>query len=209
MSDLIRYLERFNRKERFHLLVGALGEDTFRLDADFRERLGELLRVTIPHDAFVAMDYHLDWINVAVTLVRDHPRSGAVPGRIPKPDCYAGTQVDVGLLVAFDAGDTTHLVLIEAKMDTGWSNEQAGEKAERLGTIFGDTPRDDVAKPYFVLLSPTRPQQLNTHKWPQWMHDRGEPLWLPPSRPDDLLRPTQADEDGNPSAGGEFIAIRS
>ena len=155
------------------------------------------------------MDYHLDWIDVAVTLVRDHPRSGAVPRSIPKPDCYAGTQVDVDLLVAFDAGDTTHLVLIEAKMDTGWSNEQAGEKAKRLGTIFGEPPLDDVAKPHFVLLSPTRPQQLNMAEWPQWMHDRGEPLWLPLARPDDLLQPTRADKDGNPSAGGEFIAIRS
>ncbi|MDE2668487.1 MAG: hypothetical protein OXI51_02405 [Chloroflexota bacterium] len=68
MATLIEHLESFNRKERFILLKEALGEGTFRLDAGFRDTLGAAVDVTIPPNAFVAMDYHLDWIQMALHL---------------------------------------------------------------------------------------------------------------------------------------------
>ncbi len=60
MSALIEHLRLFNRKERFILLRHTLGVSTFRLDKGFRERLGGKLGLSIPGDAYVAMDYHLD-----------------------------------------------------------------------------------------------------------------------------------------------------
>ena len=66
MSDLIHHLRSFNRKERFILLSDALGRDT--LGDAFRERLGEAIGVAVPDDALVAMDYHLDWLQMALYL---------------------------------------------------------------------------------------------------------------------------------------------
>ena len=59
MSALIDQLKRFNRKERFFLVGLALGNPDFKLSDAFRSSLHDLLGVSIPADAFVAMDYHL------------------------------------------------------------------------------------------------------------------------------------------------------
>ncbi len=58
MSDLITHLKPFNRKERYWLLHEALRDDTFRLGGEFREKLGKLLCMQIPGDAYVAMLNH-------------------------------------------------------------------------------------------------------------------------------------------------------
>lgn len=202
-SNLIKHLRSFNRKERFHLLRAALGADTFTLDDDFRERLSKPLGVAVPPDAFVAMDYHLDWLQTALV----HAGTPELPKTAPKPAGFAGTQIDVDLLVAFDGDETTHLVLIEAKMETGWSNKQACKKAEQLRTIFSDPPDTALSHPHYVLLSPTRPQRLRTERWPSWMHRDGKPRWMPLDRPDDLLKVTRSDANGTPSARGECISI--
>ena len=121
-SKLINYLRSFNRKERYILIEDAIGTGTFRLDTGFRERLGNLLdlivpgdvarflgETTIPCDAFVAMDYHLDWLHVALYLA-DVPEPAQV---IPKPEGFSATQIDVDLLVAFEVGETTPIGLLE------------------------------------------------------------------------------------------------
>ena len=61
---LIDNLKAFNRKERFILLHKVLGfsDQSFRLGDAFRAELSECLEVDIPSDAFVAMDYHFDWL---------------------------------------------------------------------------------------------------------------------------------------------------
>ena len=66
MSDLIRHLRSFNRKERFILLSDALGKE--RLADDFRTRVGDCIGVRVPADAYVAMDYHLDWLQMEARL---------------------------------------------------------------------------------------------------------------------------------------------
>ena len=72
VSDTIEYLRRLSRKERLHILRVALACATYRLDDHLRAarqaRLGAVLRdeVSIPPDAFVAMEYHLDWIHMAI-----------------------------------------------------------------------------------------------------------------------------------------------
>ena len=172
MFDTIDYLRLLNRKERFHLLREALGKTTFRLAECFRARLqcclSDSLRggTSIPPDAFVAMDYHLDWIGMALRLSPPTNRRRARPDpfplkRIANDGLVSGTQQDVDLLVAFPDDATMHLVMIEAKGDTDWSNNQLDEKAERLDWIFSvERPWSDSISPHFLLMSPTRPTSL-------------------------------------------------
>ena len=208
MSELIEHLRSFNRKERFILLREALGRDT--LSDAFRRRLGDCIGVTVPASAFVAMDYHLDWLQMALYLAR----TPDPPPRIRKQDVlgkgqrdFNANQMDIDLLVAFDEGATTHLVLIEAKMETGWTNRQMYEKAKRLRQILGDPPDRRLADPCFVLLSPRRPQQLKVDVWPGWMTRGGEPVWMKLPRPSGLRKVTRCAPDGRPSADGEFLRI--
>ncbi len=203
MSDLIDHLRSFNRKERYILLENALGAGTFSLDEDFRERLGRELRLDVPGEAFVAMDYHLDWLQVALYLsaTPDPPRL------IPQPEGFSATQIDVDLLVAFDESETTHVVLLEAKMETGWTNRQATEKAERLRVIFGESAGTGPVIPHFVLLSPNRPQQLQADDWPKWMTRDGQPVWMKLPRPPGLRKATRANEEGRASASGRLLHL--
>ena len=205
LPDMIEYLRRFNRKERFHLLCEALGETTFRLDECFRTRLQSCLNdslrggASIPPGAFVAMDYHLDWIGMALCLAVDDPertRHDRFPlDGIENDGLVSGTQQDVDLLVAFPDGATTHLVMIEAKGDTDWSNDQLNGKAGRLDRIFSDPRWRDSIAPHFLLMSPTRPKFLTKKGWPSWMMPNGEPLWLRLSLPEDLVKITRYDPD--------------
>ena len=209
MSDLIRHLRSFNRKERCILLQEALGSDTFSLDSGFRERLGGVVGLPIPGDAFVAMDYHLDWIQMALYLARTPDRPRYIPKKAVLGEGQKGfnaNQMDVDLLVGFDEGTTTHLVLLEAKMETGWTNQQMGKKATRLRQIFPDPPDAGVRR-YFVLLSPNRPERLNADTWPDWMKRNGKPVWVPLPRPPDLCKVTRCTEDGRVSASGGFLRI--
>ena len=208
MSDLIDHLRSFNRKERFILLREALGRDT--LGDAFRRRLGDAIGTAVPDGAFVAMDYHLDWLQMALYLAATpsptHP--------IPKGDVLGSgqqgfneNQMDIDLLVAFDEGATTRLLLLEAKMETGWTNRQMLRKAERLRQIFGDRPDRSLADPCFLLVSPRRPQQLKVDTWPGWMTRGGDPIWMKLPRPTGLRKVTRCATDGRPSANGDFLRI--
>ena len=206
LLGMIDYLRLLNRKERFHLLREALGKTTFRLAECFRTRLQSCLSdsprgaASIPPDAFVAMDFHLDWIGMALRLAADGPE-GARPDRFPldgiaNDGLVSGPQQDVGLLVAFPDDATTHLVMIEAKGDTGWRNEQLDGKAGRLKRIFsGDRPWRESIAPHFLLMFPTRPTSLTKKGWPSWMRPNREPLWLPLPLPEGLVKVTRYDPD--------------
>ena len=206
LPDTIDYLQLLNRKERFHLLREALGKTTFCLDERFRTRLQSCLRdsprgaVSIPADAFVAMDYHLDWIGMALRLAADGPerdhRDRFPLGDIANDGLVSGTQQDVDLLVAFPDGPTTHLVMIEAKGDTHWRNEQLDRKAEGLKRIFSvERPWMESIAPHFLLMSRKRPTSLKKKGWPSWMMPNGEPLWLRLSLPEDLIKVTRRNPD--------------
>lgn len=211
MSDLIKHLRSFNRKERFILLQAALGTDTFSLDDGFRERLGEVVGAIVPADAFVAMDYHLDWLQMALYLARTPDPPRPIPKEAVLGDGQKDineNQMDVDLLVAFDEGATTHLVLLEAKMETGWTNEQMCKKAARLKQIFPDPPSTGVRR-HFVLLSPNPPRRLEAGKWPNWMRQGRKPVWMPLPKPPDLCKVTRCRENGRDSASGGFLEIRS
>lgn len=206
-SDLIALLRSFNRKERQILLSEVLrreeGEVVFSLDAGFRERLGDEIGVTVPADAYVAMDYHLDWLSMALHLAA----TPDLPERIRNDGLFEANQQDVDLLVAFEAADGAHLALIEAKGVTGWDKRQQDSKAQRLRRIFGDGPGSDLATPHFVLMSPKRPARIDTTGWPGWMRRGGKPYWLELPLPGGLHKATRCDADGNNAEGGEFLRL--
>ncbi len=205
MSDLIEHLRSFNRKERFILLRETLGSDT--LGEVFRKRLGKAIGIKVPADAFVAMDYHLDWLQMALYLAANP----SPPERIRNDGLVCGNQEDADLIVAFDGGSTTHIVLVEAKVETGWTNSQLKSKAKRLDLIFGEgRPGVHLATPHHVLASPERPPPgIGTAKWPDWMKLRDEPVWMPLKRPAGLKKPTRCTARGKTSRRGRFVKIES
>ncbi len=213
MANLIEYLKKFNRKERYWLLYNALEHDSdtlrrtqnlevfgpefvyedngpFILSANFRKKLEGKLepKVPIPPDAFVAMDYHFDWITMALFSASNPDKasgdsidiegSGVFKEELKKVN---NSQQDIDLLVAFRNGGKNHLILIEAKADTPWSNEQLKKKAKRL-KIFDKEEIRANCESHFILMSPTKPKKLDV-EWPEWMNDGKmktdkKPHWL-------------------------------
>ncbi len=206
MSALIKHLQDFNRKERFILLREALGADTFTLGDDFRERLRTTIDVAIPPDAFVAMDYHLDWLQMALYFAA----TPSPPSPIPNDDLFMANPEDIDLLVAFDGDDTTHIVLIEAKMETGWITEQLDSKAQRLGRIFGaGRPGADLATPHLVLASPKKSERALASAWPESLARRGAPRWMVLPRPPGLQKVTRCTVEKKQSKAGRYLKIHS
>ena len=209
MSDLVELLSQFNRKERFFLVGQALGNKGFLLDASFREKLGDVIEVEIPSNAFAGMDYHLDWIAASLWAYRK-------PELVGKPFSNAdqvatGTQQDIDLLIAFEAEDHYCLVLLEAKGYDSWTNEQMCEKSQRLKGIFGwDGKKHPKVKPHFCLTSPRKPERLETRSWPTWMRkDVGDPYyWLELNLEYPRLQITRCDSNGKSLEGGSHFCIK-
>ena len=180
--ELMDVLKRFNRKERFHLLRHALGydKDSFRLGGAFREALGANIGQRIPRDALVMMDYHLDWVGMALWLA---DRNEMPTKRAPWPSQgrVKGNQEDVDLLVAFKSEGKDHVVLVEAKGGSPWRNSQLDSKARRLSDIFGRKIADGAnVRPHFVLIAPKGSSAIEGRTWPCWMKDAvGHQMVLP------------------------------
>ena len=210
-SDLISLLNHFNRKERFFLVGQALGNREFSLDARFRKELGDEIAVEIPGNAFVAMDYHLDWIAASLWAYRNPKRVGEA---VCNSDGVAtGTQQDVDLLIAFEQEDCYCLVLVEAKGYDSWNNKQMNEKSDRLKEIFGsDKENRPKVKPYFCLMSPREPQRLETKCWPSWMKRTGDDpyYWLKLNLEYPRLHVMRCDSEGvSDRDGRHFVISRS
>lgn len=196
MPDLIDILESFNRKERFFLVGEALGNPDFVLSSGFREKLAKAICLDeVPAGAFAWMDYHLDWLHASLVLSRniqeevfDFPNTG---------DAIKGTQEDIDLLVAFRQGDQYHLILVEAKAYTGWSNDQLKSKANRLREIFGDNGEDyGGVKPHFCLMGP-KSTNIKTEAFPEWMMPGGELLWIDLKLPNGRRQVNRCDKVGD------------
>ena len=206
MANLIDHLKAFNRKERFILLHEALGfhGQSFRMSANFSQRLGDCLGVRVPENAFVAMDYHLDWLQIAL-LLADHVDTDAT---FPNEGLVFANQQDIDLLVAFEGETTTRLIIIEAKCDTDWSQDQLDLKCARLELIFGrGRPGTSRATPDFILMSPHKPTRIDTKSWPSWMKVNGKARWLELKLPDGLLKVSRCTQTGNSSADGTYLKI--
>ena len=216
MSQVIDYLERFNRKERFILLSHVLDQEdqkAFRLNRRFREDLGGKIQTPIPVDAFVAMDFHLDWLQMALYLADSTGEEDFMSCTIPNPDdiLVKGNQEDIDLIVAFRDKHTndTRLVLVEAKADTGWTNKQLMSKAKRLSLIFSkQSCGTELVKPHFVLMSPHEPRGIDIDTWPNWMKGKTNALlWVELPLRDGLLKVTRCDKGKHPAKDGGHLLV--
>jgi hypothetical protein len=202
--SIIDYLRSFNRKERFFLVGAALDNPDFTIGQDFSGSLSEAFEVAVPEDAFLAMDYHLDWIHASLALADfDDPSRPSYPN---DTGIVTGTIEDIDLIVAFERDSVTHIILLEAKAETGWTNKQMASKSSRLIQVFGkDGLKYGSARPHFGLISPRPPRRLDFRDWPEWMAPSGEPHWLTlfvPARRRKLVR---CDADGKGSETGAFF----
>ena len=206
MSTIIDNLARFNRHERFYLVGWALGNPKFTLDLKVRTCLSEKLSISIPACAFVAMDYTLDWLYASLVL----PRNREPKATYTLDEHLHASIEDVDLLIAYGDGPTCHIVMLEAKGRTPWSNKQLCAKARRLGPLFED-PRvkQQNVVPHFMLASPRSPRNLKGDGLPSWMLDgRGELPWVKLPIPDDLLKPTRCAENGRASRVGTHWMVQ-
>lgn len=205
LSDLIEMLSKLNRKERFFLIGQALGNKSFELSSSFRETLSDKIGARVPNSAYAAMDYHLDWIAASLQAYRDPDPAG-------EPYCNSdemvtGTQLDIDLLIAFEAEDGHHLVFVEAKGYDSWDNKQLLAKAHRLKKLFGQEGdrHEPNVKPHFFLMSLRRPKKLKCEEWPQWMRDYH---WLKLNLKYPRWRVTRCKSDGKSSSKGDRFCIK-
>jgi len=210
MRDVVALLETLNRKERYFLVAQALGNRDFTLDAEFRAALEDAVDVKIPASAFVAMDYHFDWIASAITFAdQDADRLPNTWKESAQVRLMTGNQEDVDLLVAFSEGGVTHLTMLEAKFDSGWTNKQMQSKAARLRTLFGEDGDECTGiRPHFVLISPWEPQRITSSEWPRWMLRDGKPRWLELEIPAFRSRVQRTDANGRANRDGTWVSIK-
>jgi hypothetical protein len=131
-SKLIDNLINFNSKERFYLVRQILGNLKFVPDPAFMEELSQVLHLDVPKTIpFSAMDYHLDWLYASLVISEQNDINDKVFNR---DNIIKAQQEDLDFILAYGC----HIVLIEAKGVTGWTNKQMKSKADRLREIFGD-----------------------------------------------------------------------
>jgi hypothetical protein len=204
MQSLLENLRAFNSKERYFLVGQILGNHTFTPAASFRAELGKALGLEIPRQVFSAIDYHIDWLFAALTLSASN--GGKVHANAE--GLVKAQQEDIDFLIGYDAEPHVHLILIEAKGVTGWTNKQMLSKARRLGGIFGEDGKKWAGVlPHFVLMSPRRPMLLDTTAWPRWMAPDGDPVWLPLEMPGGLKGVSRCDAQGHKSAEGCYWRV--
>lgn len=228
--SLLEHLERLNRKERFFLVALALGNPKFRLSARFRRELSSKIGVEVPDQARCWMDYHLDWVYAALQLTAKPGEARYDSPRFPRERSEDGVfnvnenQEDTDLLVAFELREATHLVFIEAKATTLFTNGQLGSKARRLGRIFGQDDTDAKYQenprvvPHFVLASPGEPTMrsdpfphgLKAEGIPAWMLDEGKFRWLRLRIPDRQWEIERCGEDaGRGQTDGSYWHLKA
>ncbi|WP_088280726.1 hypothetical protein [Ideonella sp. A 288] len=193
--NLVDALSRFNRKERYLLIRNALGPSSARLGEAFRDKLEAAINIEVPCDAWWAMDYHLDWLVGALSLVSNEADAHQVR---PNTDgMVTGTQEDMDLVVAF--GDV--LVLVEAKGETSWVNEQFKRKVNRLEGLrraeLLPGPKD--LRVFFVVMSPRAPSDRLSpelgNEWESWMcNAEGRPVHVPLEMPGEFWKVTRWDD---------------
>jgi len=216
LEEIIVALESFNRKERFHLLSNATGDNGFKLCDEFIGRINNRFDIHIPENNLVAMDYHMDWIKAALTIVfeSDEYPNGIYPNGRGKGRLNEN-QEDVDLLIGYCDKGKCHLIMLEAKAATGWTNKQLISKANKQQTIFYDS---EVSKVmiypnvilHFALISPQKPKNLNRkHKWPpHWLDKEGDINWLGLEMPDNQRRIVKCDENGRITEKGNYWQVK-
>jgi hypothetical protein len=203
VKKLIENLRSFNSKERFFLIGHILGNPNFTPSQAFKENIEDSLGLKTPDELFAAMDYHLDWLYASLYLTfNGDGESGIFTNR---DHLIKGQQEDIDFIMAFEEDTACHIILVEAKGVTGWTNKQMDSKASRFLEIFGlNGNRWPGVYPHFLLLSPRRSKHLNITKWPSWMTINGEVPWVELPIPNRLKKVTRCSPEGVPDIAGVF-----
>jgi len=189
IETIVRNLKLFNAKERDHLMRFAyLGENAAYDPPDwedvprhflhkaFDEKLKDKLGLGSETSCvFAGMDYHLDWLFVALWLSSNHPEWSPASHDLPPiemdehnadpkiSDLYTdfrpvmGNQEDVDLLVVYRNADGYAIVLVEAKGSAKFDRVQLARKLIRLDRIIMKSGIDKEAF-RLVLASPKEPR---------------------------------------------------
>lgn len=198
-TDLVSLLKSFNRKERFFLIGQALGNKDFRIANEFRDVISKKINLDIPIDAFAAMDYHLDWIYASLYCAEKGTTEFITDNTLG----LNANQEDVDFIIAFKKDEIYHLVLIEAKAESGWTNKQLGSKIEKLRSIFGfNSCIWKNVKPYLLITSPRKPVNLRIEALPTYLQRSMDDIWFKLNVPDYLIKITRCDETGKASIIG-------
>lgn len=204
--NLIEILRRFNRKERFFLVGTALENNNFELGQGFKKTLVKRLGIQIAGNIFVAMDYHLDWMDVSLKLLKGDITIG---NKFPNKDGQINkNQEDIDLIICFESTGKYHIVLLEAKAETGWTNKQMDSKVKRFRELFGNDGRNQKnVEPHFFLISPREPKRINKD-WPEWMTTDGKPNWMELKIPGNFLKVTRCDIKGDANKLGNYCVVK-
>jgi len=216
MPSLIERLDAFDRKERHFLIRFVLGQVAETTDAGFRSEVGAALDLMIPDTAQWWMDYHLDWLYAALVLdtspAQDRYPSPGFAGRFPDSPLLNvnANQEDVDVLIAFMTSGITHLILLEAKADTGWTNRQVHSKARRLSAMFPEGVNSYPGiEPHFGLCSPRPPRSLDPTPLPKWMLKSDNSIaWVPLPINPNWLKIERCDDQSRATHSGEFWRIK-
>ncbi|MHC9247645.1 hypothetical protein [Aeromonas jandaei] len=217
-NKLIENLKSFNRKERFYLVGQMLGNPDFRMDKTQLAEISKLIGTTIPSEYFAAMDYHLDWIYASLFLIQEHDKKTFPRNFIDNKQQIdlqiSGTQEDVDFLLAFvDHENTTHIVMIEAKGDSYFSNAQLNSKNQRFKAIFGDANTWPNVRPHFLLCSPKEPQKVTIEDPVYFMLTKDQnPIWFPLIMgigKNKVTRCMDGDKNNKPSSEGDHWKVES
>lgn len=202
MRHFIENLRSFNSKERFHLVGHILGNKDFTPSKSFKEGIEKLFCLKIPDEAFAAMDYHIDWLYASLCLTLDNSSDSDI---FPNHDhMIKAQQQDIDFIIAFAEESSCHVILIEAKGVTGWTNKQMNSKADRFANIFGSDGKKWLSvQPHFLLLSPERPSRLNVSKWPAWMTVDSQLPWAELPIPTGLRKVTRCTPGGQKDRNGQ------
>ena len=205
-NNLIEILRRFNRKERFFLVGTALDNNTFSLGKEFKKTLEKRIGIPIERDVFVAMDYHLDWIDVGLKLWNVDITIG---NKFPNKDGQINkNQEDIDLIICFESAGKYHIVLLEAKAETGWTNKQMDSKVKRFRKLFGNDGRNlKNVEPHFFLISPREPKRINKN-WPEWMTTDDKPNWMELKIAGNFLKVTRCDNKGDANKLGNYCVVK-
>ncbi|ANT67421.1 hypothetical protein [Aeromonas hydrophila] len=213
--DIISNLRSFNRKERFYLVGQMLGNPDFRMDKTQLAEISKLIGTTIPSEYFAAMDYHLDWIYASLFLTHNDAntafkRNSIENGGVKIDYQISGTQEDVDFLLAFvDHENTTHIVMIEAKGDSYFSNAQLNSKNKRFKAIFGNEDSWPNVRPHFLLCSPKEPQKINVEEPAYFIFKNSKLPWLELDMGEGKNKVTRCNEGGKPYVNGKYWTVEN
>ena len=151
---IIERLKMFNRKERDHLMKFALCEkpEEPRISNALWKKISNGGTRPNADKMFIGMDYHLNWLYAALALAKKSDEElekrfdnewecKAPPKGHKNSRPIQDNQEDVDLLIAwFDQrwAVPLRLILVEAKLDSGWLSEQIDSKLNRISSIRND-----------------------------------------------------------------------